>query len=154
MRKNARDVDRANLELAAMLGRWPTPKELAIRLGMAVEQVREAMGHSGSRMISLEMMMEERSGEGFAPWEAPDPDELSDPAASTDRKAAMQMLNLALNSLSTRDQHIVQLRYVRAMPFHEIGRLMNLSESRVCQLHKRILSSLKVRLKRDSEIAA
>lgn len=154
LRKNARDVDRANLELAAMLGRWPTTKELAMRLGMPVDQVRNAAGHGGSRVISLEMLMEERAGEGFSPWEAPDPDELTDPAAATDRKAALQMLNLALNSLSTRDQRIVQLRYIRAMPFHEIGRLMNLSESRVCQLHKRILSTLKTRLKRENEIAA
>jgi DNA-directed RNA polymerase specialized sigma subunit len=40
------------------------------------------------------------------------------------------------------------------MPFHEIGRTMNLSESRVCQLHKRILTSLRGYLKRDTEMAA
>lgn len=153
LRKNARDVDRANLELAAMLGRWPTPRELAMRMGVPVEQVRDSMGHAGARMMSLEMLMEERTSEGFSPFEAPDPDEYGDPAAATDRKAALQMLNLALNSLSTRDRKIVQLRYVRAMPFHEIGKLMNLSESRVCQLHKRILSSLKGTLKREEAAA-
>jgi hypothetical protein len=36
-----------------------------------------------------------------------------------------------------------QLRYGRGMAFHEIGELMGLSESRVCQLHKRILSGLR-----------
>ena len=66
----------------------------------------------------------------------------------------MQLLGLALNSLSSRDKEIVQLRYGKAMAFHEIGRLMNLSESRVCQLHKRILSSLNKRLKKDMEPAA
>jgi DNA-directed RNA polymerase specialized sigma subunit len=39
------------------------------------------------------------------------------------------------------------------MPFHEIGRQMNLSESRVCQLHKRILSGLNKRLRKDMEAA-
>ncbi len=46
------------------------------------------------------------------------------------------------------------MRYFKAMPFHEIGEKMNLSESRVCQLHKRILSSLNKRLKKDMGAAA
>jgi len=155
LRKSAREVERANLELATMLGRWPTLKELALKLKMPIDQVRTIVGHSGSRVVSLERMMGETTPEGGStPWEAPDTDELADPAAWTDRKAAMQLLGTALSSLSARDQKIVQLRYGRSLPFHEIGRLMNLSESRVCQLHKRILSSLHKRLKHELEAAA
>jgi DNA-directed RNA polymerase specialized sigma subunit len=40
------------------------------------------------------------------------------------------------------------------MAFHEIGQLMGLSESRVCQLHKRILSGLRHRLAREMDMAA
>ena len=40
------------------------------------------------------------------------------------------------------------------MPFHEIGRVMGLSESRVCQLHKRILNSLKHRMTQELALAA
>jgi RNA polymerase sigma factor for flagellar operon FliA len=154
LRKSAREIERANLELAGMLGRWPTPRELALRLGLQVENLRQLMGHSRARTISLEKLMDERASESSTPWEATDPDEFADPAAETDRKAGLQLLGQALSSLSVRDQEIVQLRYAKAMPFHEIGRLMNLSESRVCQLHKRILTSLKSRLKQDMEIAA
>ena len=46
------------------------------------------------------------------------------------------------------------MRYFKAMPFHEIGAKMNLSESRVCQLHKRILNSLNKRLKQEMGAAA
>jgi RNA polymerase sigma factor for flagellar operon FliA len=154
LRKSAREVERANLELAAMLGRWPSPRELAMKLGMQVDQLRTIIGHSGSRVVSLEKMMGEGNSEGSAPWEASDQDEYSDPAAATDRKAALQLLGSALGSLTARDKTIIQLRYGRSMPFHEIGKRMNLSESRVCQLHKRILSGLKTRLKRDMEVAA
>ena len=98
--------------------------------------------------------MGDRAEEGSTPWEAADPDEFPDPAVTVDRKAVMQLLGSALNTLAPRDKEIVQLRYARAMPFHEIGKLMNLSESRVCQLHKRILSSLNKLLKKDMESAA
>jgi RNA polymerase sigma factor for flagellar operon FliA len=154
LRKNARELERANMELSQSLGRWPTTKELALKTGMSIDQVRSTAGHAASRVVSLEKMMGEGQSEGPAPWEAPDPDDLADPAEATDRKAALQLLGTALSSLSNRDQKIVQLRYGRSMPFHEIGRLMNLSESRVCQLHKRILSSLHKRLRHDLGEAA
>lgn len=154
LRKSTREIEKANLELANMLGRWPTTKELAMKLGMPLEQVRSIMGHSSSRVVSLEKMLDDGATGGVAPWEAADPDQTPDPATTVDRKAASMLLGEALNSLSHRDKEIVRLRYAKAMPFHEIGREMNLSESRVCQLHKRILSGLNKRLKNDSESAA
>ena len=154
LRRNAREVERASLELSQSLGRWPSTKELALKTGMGTEQVLSIMSHSGTRTVSLEKMMGDGTQEGSSPWEAADPDELTDPAAATDRKASMQLLGLALGSLSNRDKTIVQLRYGRSLAFHEIGRLMNLSESRVCQLHKRILSSLNKRLRSEIGEAA
>ena len=112
------------------------------------------MGHTGQRLLSLEKMMGEGAAEGTTPWEAADPDDYVDPAAATDRKAALQTLHSAIGTLSQRDQTIMKLRYGRSMPFHEIDDLLNLSESRVCQLHKRILGSLQKRLTQDKEIAA
>jgi len=154
LRRSLREIEKVNSELAAALGRWPTMDELAGKLEMPVDQLRQQIGHANSRLVSLERMMMERSEEGASPWEAPDQDEFSDPAAATDRKASLRLLGDALGTLSKRDRTIVKLRYGRSMPFHEIGRLMNLSESRVCQLHKRILQSLKNRLERDHEAAA
>jgi RNA polymerase sigma factor for flagellar operon FliA len=154
LRKSAREVEKANLELATMLGRWPTRKELALKTGMALDQLHAIIGHAGARLVSLEKMMGEGPQEGSNAWEARDPDELADPAEATDRKAALELLGSALTTLSKRDQAIVQLRYQRSLAFHEIGRRLNLSESRVCQLHKRILDGLQKRMKRDLEIAA
>ena len=154
LRKNARELDRASVEMAMSLGRWPTPRELALRLNQPLEQIKETIGHAGSRVVSLEKIMMERATDGASPWEAADKDEFTDPASATDRKAALQLLGEAINTLSHRDRTIVQLRYMKSMPFHEIGKLMQLSESRVCQLHKRILTSLRGRLKNDMDAAA
>ena len=154
LRKSARELERANLDLAAQLGRWPTQRELAMKLGVAVNEVRSIIGHAGSRQVSLERLMEERGGESSTPWEAPDPDQTADPAAAMDRKASLSLLDAAISSLPPRDRSILQLRYTKALPFHEIGKIMDLSESRVCQLHKRILTSLKTRLEKDLRTAA
>jgi RNA polymerase sigma factor for flagellar operon FliA len=125
-----------------------------MRMGMPLEEIRSVLGHTSARVISLEKMMTDRLNDGATPWEASDDDDLSDPAAQTDRQADLQLLDNAIGALSERDREIVQLRYGRNLPFHEIGKAMGLSESRVCQLHKRIISSLRSHLKRELEAAA
>ena len=52
------------------------------------------------------------------------------------------------------DRAILKLRYAESKPFHVIGQLLGLSESRVCQLHKRILSTLRRQLASQIEEAA
>jgi RNA polymerase sigma factor for flagellar operon FliA len=154
IRRSAREIDKASLEMAAMLGRWPTLRELAMRLSLPVDQVREVLGHTSSRILSLERMMGDRPGDGSPPWEASDRTEFSDPAVAADHRAMLKILDQAIAGLPTRDRRIIELRYGRGLPFHEIGSIMRLSESRVCQLHKRILIGLRKNLFRETDIAA
>ncbi len=153
LRRSARELERANLELASKFGRWATPQELSSALGLTLQELRSVMGHTGSRVVSLEKVMEERA-DGIAGWDTTDPDEFGDPAAAVDHKASLHLLDEAIDSLPARDQQIIRMRYGRSMPFHEIGKEMELSESRVCQLHKRILTGLRVRLRKEMDSAA
>jgi RNA polymerase sigma factor for flagellar operon FliA len=143
LRRSTREVEAASQELSAVLGRWPTQKEIAFRMGMPVEQLGSIQKHAGSKFISLEHALQDRDGEGSPSLDPADEDESGDPAKVADHNAALGMLDLALKHLSVRDRAILRLRYSDARPFHEIGQMMGLSESRVCQLHKRILSSLR-----------
>ncbi len=154
LRRSSREVERANLELATMLGRWPTSKELAMKLGIPLKQLKATLGHSSARVVSLDKIMTESKADGAAPWEASDQAEFSEPAHATDRRVDMELLKIAIRSLAGRDKEIVLLRYGQGLPFHEIGRMLNLSESRVCQLHKRILTNLRDHLEKDLQIAA
>src|SRR3990172_11330872 len=63
LRKSTREVEQASQELAANLGRWPTPKEIAFRMGMPLEQLDAIMRHSGSKFISLEHALQDRVGD-------------------------------------------------------------------------------------------
>ena len=154
LRRSSREVERANLELVTMLGRWPTGQELAIKLGIPLKQLKSTLGHSSARVVSLDKIMTESKTEGAAPWEASDQAEFADPANATDHRADMELLKLAIGSLPDRDKEIVLLRYGQGLPFHEIGAMLNLSESRVCQLHKRILTNLRDHLEKDLQAAA
>ena len=154
IRKSAREVEHASQELSVTLGRWPSPREIAVRLGISIEQLDGIMRHAGSKFISLEHALQDRGGEGAPSLDPVDEDEAGDPAKAADHNASLALLDEAVHLLSSRDRAILKLRYSEAKPFHEIGQLMGLSESRVCQLHKRILSTLRRRINAQLDEAA
>jgi RNA polymerase sigma factor for flagellar operon FliA len=154
VRKNAREVEAASQELAATLGRWPTPKETAFRLGISTDHLHDIQRHSSSKFISLEHALQDRGGEAAPSFDPVDDDESGDPAKAADHNASLQLLDAAMHRLTARERAIIRLRYTEAKPFHEIGQMMGLSESRVCQLHKRILSLLRRQINAQLEDVA
>jgi RNA polymerase sigma factor for flagellar operon FliA len=154
LRKSLRELERTSLELATVYGRWPTVRELAMSLGSTVDEVKQLIGHSGSRVLSLDMMMTGDAFEDTPPWEPTDEHEFSDPAAEVDHKALLSLLDGAINILSSRDREIVHMRYRKAMSFAAIGKLLGVSESRVCQLHRNILRRLREQLLTATAVAA
>ena len=83
-----------------------------------------------------------------------DEDESGDPAKAADHNASLAMLDVVLHDLNPRDRAILKLRYAESRPFHVIGEMLGLSESRVCQLHKRILATLRRQLAAEIDQAA
>lgn len=154
LRRRARQLEQASQELSAQLGRWPTTKELAMKMGVSVGQVQIILQHSGSKVVSLEHTLQDRESEGCYACDPLDDDENSDPVHAVERQAYLDMLSGTIATLPSRDRVILQLRYGESKPFHEIGKMMGLSESRVCQLHKRILSALRRQLSGALEEAA
>jgi RNA polymerase sigma factor for flagellar operon FliA len=155
LRRSTRQVEQAAQALATQLGRWPTKKELALKLGITPEEVQEIQRHAASRFVSLESLLQEGPGETARQrWDPADSDDRDDPTNAMERRTALQMLSEAVSELSERDRAILRLRYAESRPFHEVGWQLGLSESRVCQLHKRILRQLRRQLSDVLEEAA
>jgi len=66
-------------------------------------------------------------------------------AEFSDRK---ESLARAIEALPEREKHVIVLRYHEGLYLHEIGRLLAVSESRVCQIHGEALKRLRVALER------
>ena len=154
IRKSAREVERTSQDMSSTLGRWPTPKEVAFRMGIPIEQLDNVMRHAASKFISLEHALQDRGGDSAPSFDPVDEDESGDPARAADHNASLTMLDSAVHGLNARDRAFLRLRYAESKPFHEIGAMMGLSESRVCQLHKRILSILRRQMNAQLEVAA
>ena len=145
-RQRIRELDQVNQDLAAQLGRWPTVKELSLKTGLSIDEVRRIQAQRGLHVVSLEQATSSRDED--YDWQIEDPDESIDPAHVADRKAVSKLLSTAMNTLESRERQILHLLYNEGLPLKDIGKHLSISESRVSQIHRRILERLRAQLRR------
>ena len=58
-----------------------------------------------------------------------------------------EILRLVASKLSDQEYRIIYLKYWEGLPMREIGQLTDLSESRVCKIHARLIDRLKDRFR-------
>lgn len=140
-------VDKARRSLEAKLQREPTQRELAQYLGVTVEELNylDAIINYTS-MISLESLC-------FSPDEGERrliqmvPDEKSpNPETLVEEKEKREFLIKALDALPEKDRIVLNLYYKENLTLKEIGKVLGISESRVCQLHSRAIIRLRTYL--------
>ena len=129
-------------ELATALGREPTRDELAAALDVAVAEVEDQLVCSQSTQNQL-VWDEER------PIAAQEPSQ-EERIAQRERIIAVRG---AIDKLSDRQQILLDLYYVEEVSQQEIGEILGVTESRVCQLLSEVRTKLKRALRAVSEEA-
>jgi RNA polymerase sigma factor for flagellar operon FliA len=146
IRGRARDVERAIERLGAKLQRTPTDIELAGELGIKVSELRDlyAQLHLTSVVALDELAV---GGRGDAPLAEVLPDDTADdPVASLVDADNRKQLADAIAQLTERDRIVVTLYYFENLTLAEIGKVLGVTESRVCQLHTRAVLRLRGKL--------
>lgn len=140
VRGRVRELERAQERLENRLLRAATDRELADELGVPVRDLRGLTQQV--QMISVEALEENSGGvsELLADHRTPDP------MAVVQAREMMRQLNMAVSQLGERDRRVVELYYLENRTLAEIGRLLGVTESRVCQLHSRLVGRLRGRL--------
>ena len=141
VRTRLREIDRARERLERRLGRSPVNAELAAELGIPIRDLLRISQHR--RLVSVEGLQERRSGTAV---ENVVDDAAPDPAAAFALRETYRELADAVLGLGERDRLVVQLYYVENRTLAEIGALLGVTESRVCQLHGRLVGRLRGRL--------
>lgn len=125
-----------------------TDEMLADELGIKTEELRKIVRNY--HLISLSSLDETTytaDGEQVR-WGNLLEDPLSpDPLESLEAQESQQILIEAIDSLNEKDRLVLALYYKEGLTLKEIGRVMEISESRVCQVHARALERLRARLK-------
>ena len=145
LRRSLRQIDAAIHKLQQRHGRAPTEDEIARELGISLAEyqmrLQEAKGH---QIVHLDDYGDE-SGEDYL--ERHQPDARDDPLECLADQRFRAALIEAIGALPEREKLMMSLYYEQDMNFKEIGAVLEVSESRVCQLHSQAVARLRVKLK-------
>jgi RNA polymerase sigma factor for flagellar operon FliA len=145
VRLRAHQLARTQASLEAMHGRLPTDAEMADELHISVADflamTEEARAHT---VRSLSESWDDGSGD--QPVEKID--FLRDPSSPDPADVLNQedVMKAIIRSLNRREKEIILMYYRDGLTMKQIGGLMGLTESRVCQIHSNVMKKLKVHL--------
>lgn len=148
-RQKSRRLDQTMEKLLTSLGRLPDEKEIADELGMDIDEYLRYIDQVGAAsLVSLDITLPfGNSGESGSLHDVIADREKSDPCTQMEEEDVRGMALSLVEELNEQERSIIALYYYEALTFREIGEVIGVSESRVCQIHTRILSVLRVRLK-------
>lgn len=153
VRHKSRRLDQAMEKLTAELGRVPQDHEVAAELGLEGEDYSRFMEQAGAgAVLSLDARIAtgEEGESGSLHDVIPDPTG-SDPHTELERKDAREIAKRLIGQLAEQEKSVVALYYYEELTFKEIGEVLGVSESRVCQIHTRIVATLRTRLRKATE---
>ena len=147
VRAKARSLEKAHPTLEAMLHRSPTDAELGGELDMTEAQLQQLLSQiSFLGMAALDEMLSggDRSesvtlGDTIA-------DAASGPVTTYEAEETRQLLAETINAMPEREKLVLTLYYYEALTLAEIGEVLNVTESRVCQIHTKAVLQLRSRI--------
>jgi RNA polymerase sigma factor for flagellar operon FliA len=156
LRRWERDIQRAHDQFTSLHGRRPTREELADMLAVTPDELRRRQDAiSASDVTSLNTLVisdDATTVERLDTLEATDT--RLDPEHAATAQDAKDKFRRAFDSLPQREREVAVLLYVKNLTLREIGEILGVSESRVCQIHSRLKSSLRQQLSEHAMLFA
>jgi len=145
LRRWERDIARARETFSTNHGRQPTTDELAEAMGTSGNELRLRQSEiSASDVTSLNTLVlsdDETDVERIDTIASQD--RTLDPERAALAEAAKQRFRRAFASLPAREREVAVLLYVKNLTLREVGEILEVSESRVCQIHSELKRKLK-----------
>jgi len=147
LRKRAGEIEQAAEEFAKKMGRAPTIGDLAEQMGTTEDEIAESLWKSShSFIISLEReLYEDEEGSGSTVGEnlaLPMPG----PHDEAEKQDLLECMARAIDELPEKERQIIALYYHEELTLKEIGAVLGISESRVCQIHSRAVFNLRQKM--------
>lgn len=145
-RQNMRKIEVAIGVLQQRLGRAPNEREIAKQLKLTLAEYQQMLGDaSGHQLLYYEDFHERDGHDNFLDRHYVDT--ASDPLQSLLDNGFRDAVIDAINCLPKREKSMMGLYYEQEMNLREIGVVMGVSESRVCQLHGQAVARIRAKLR-------
>ncbi len=148
VRFKAREIEKAYADLESILKRAPTERELAERLGVSLPELHDVINQiSFVSVLALDELLSVGTdrGEQVSLLDTL-ADRSVDPTTGLEGQETRGLLAAAINSLSEREKIVVTLYYFEGLTLAEIGEILGVTESRVCQIHTKAVGQLRLQL--------
>jgi RNA polymerase sigma factor for flagellar operon FliA len=140
-------VEKARAKLEADLGRAPTIEELAEETGLKANEVEGLIAQSEqTAFLTLDDLNSIAADQTEVPWELLTQARPQDPFGHTFFRQLRDQLMKALEEMPERLRLVMSLYYYNELNFKEIGRVLDLTESRISQLHSEAVRFLRKKL--------
>jgi RNA polymerase sigma factor for flagellar operon FliA len=136
-RERVRELEQAFAALEQRLSHKPAPEDLARELGWSLDEVDECLCSAKSAgLVSLD---EGPESDLFALLQDPS---CADPSGALEHQEVRQLLINAIAALPEPDRTVITLYYGEGLLLRDIGQVLDVTESRVSQIHTRAIYRL------------
>lgn len=142
IRQKSKKLEEAYRKVENELGRNPTDMEIAKELNITLKELSNMLQQVNSfNIISLEERIYEYNTIDHLEYE-----EENSPENILSNKEIYETLEYNIENLPERERQVISLYYYDELTYKEIGKILNVSESRVSQLHYKAINKLKSKL--------
>jgi len=147
-RRKIRELENAYLKLEQKLGREVDDNELADELGIDVEQLHRTRQMANISFISFEEL-------GYSSKDEKEKlmsylvDNDDDALTLTRLKELKGAVTSAIEQLPEKERLVISLYYIEELTMKETGKVLNITESRVSQIHSQAIKRLRAKLRKE-----
>ena len=155
LRKKAREIEKKSRELEEKLGRAPQDDDLARGLKISVDELNNIYSELNSTtFLSLdEVWQNDEGNKPISRLQTIEDSIHSNQFQFVHQNEVKELLSSSIDELPEREKLVVVLYYYENLTLREIGEVLNVSESRVCQIHTKVVLRLRSQLmKKTGEI--
>lgn len=148
VRQKARQLQKAYAELSGRLGRMPYDDEIAEHLELSLAEFEDLLCDVAPLTV-LSLDEQERMADGEGPTLAEtvaDPN-ADDPLGLLEQQDVRRILKETIRALPEKEKLVVAMYHYEELNFKEIGKVLGITESRVCQIHSKAMIKLRSRVR-------
>jgi len=147
VRNKARAVEQSHAHLERKLNRTPTSAEMAADLEMTAKEYQTILRKiSFVRMATLDETFRNGQQSEHATLGDTLPDKTMSPVDELEAKESKEALAEMIEQMPEREKSVLTMYYYGGRTLAEIGELLGVTESRVCQIHTKVLRQLRAKM--------
>ncbi|MCH8303505.1 MAG: FliA/WhiG family RNA polymerase sigma factor [Candidatus Marinimicrobia bacterium] len=147
LREKTKRLDEAHRVLASKFGRQPSNEEIADHLKISLDKFHQISKEVGAvNPISLDKEIFSGTGESTNLYDIVEEKDVITPLKSLEDKELKSLMVKEIEKLPRNEKLVIALYYYEELTLREIGDILNLSESRISQIHSKVVKKLKTAL--------